>query len=82
MNTACLESLSKMTRIALYPTELSNCLMKSMEMESHGCLGKLLEVAVRPMPGCFGMFAHNTGLAEFNDEGPKIGPVVFMSNQI
>ena len=43
---------------------------------------KLLEVAVRPMPGCFGTFARNTGLAEFNDEGPEVGPVVFALNQI
>ena len=43
---------------------------------------KLLEVAIRPMPGCFGMFARNAGLAEFNDERPEIGPIVFVSNQI
>ena len=41
---------------------------------------KLLEVAVRPLPGCFGTFARNAGLAEFNDEGPEIGPVIFASN--
>ena len=43
---------------------------------------KLLEVAIGLMPGCFGMFAHDAGLAEFNDKGPEVGPVIFMSNQI
>ena len=43
---------------------------------------KLLEVAIGPRPGCFGTFACDTGLAEFNDEGPEVGPVIFVSNQI
>ena len=43
---------------------------------------KLLEVAIGPMPGCFGMFARDAGLAEFNDERLEVGPVIFASNEI
>ena len=34
------------------------------------------------MPGCFRTFARDAGLAEFNNEGPEVWPVVFASNEI
>src|SRR5258706_11534167 len=36
MNSACLVSLLMTTKIAMNPSDVGNCLMKSMEMESHG----------------------------------------------
>src|SRR5260221_4948470 len=39
MNSACLVSLLTTTKIAVNPSDMGNCLMKSMEMESHSWLG-------------------------------------------
>ena len=39
MNMPCLESLSMMTRIAVWPSESGNCSMKSIEIEFHGLSG-------------------------------------------
>ena len=39
MNSDCLVSLLTTTKIAVNPSNMGNCLMKSMEMESHGWFG-------------------------------------------
>jgi hypothetical protein len=39
MNIPCLESRSTMTRIVVCPSDSGRCLMKSMEIEFHGCSG-------------------------------------------
>ena len=39
MNMPCLESLSMMTRIAVWLSESGNCSIKSIEIEFHGLSG-------------------------------------------
>jgi hypothetical protein len=39
MNMPCLESQSMMTRIVVCLLDSGRCLMKSMEIEFHGCSG-------------------------------------------
>src|SRR5258708_31862083 len=39
MNSDCLVSLSMTTKIAVNPSDMGNCSMKSMEMESHSWFG-------------------------------------------
>src|SRR5882757_8498380 len=41
---------------------------------------ELLEESVGFMSGCFGTLAGGTGVAEFLDEGPKVGPNIFLSD--
>jgi hypothetical protein len=41
---------------------------------------ELLEESIGFMLGCFGMLAGGTGVAEFLDEGPKVGPNIFPSD--
>src|SRR5258708_22934495 len=39
MNSDCLVSLSMITRIAVNPSDMGSCLMKSIEINSQGCAG-------------------------------------------
>ena len=41
---------------------------------------ELLEESVGFMSGCLGTLAGGTGVAEFLDEGPKVGPDIFPSD--
>src|SRR5258708_2254671 len=83
MKRDCLVRWLTITNIAVCPSDVGSCSMKSIEMDSHGHGDwQLFEEAIRFVSVCLGVCTYHAGLDVLFDHLSKSGPMVQSMDQV